>query len=68
MKQHECAATKICKKCGTEKSVSEFHSYFDNRKNKSYLKANCKSCYNQQLSSAYLLNEDARVKKLAKQA
>jgi hypothetical protein len=68
MKQHECAATKLCKTCNTEKSVSEYHSYFDNRKGKTYLKGKCKLCENAKEKERYNSNEQARLFKLANQA
>jgi hypothetical protein len=68
MKQHECAATKICSTCKEEKSISDFHSYFDNRKGKAYLKGKCKLCENAKEKERYNSNEKARLLKLANQA
>lgn len=68
MKRHECAATKVCIKCDVEKSVSEFHTYFDNRKGKTYVKGTCKTCNNLAEKKSYHANSIKKAEKLAKQA
>jgi len=52
--------TKICSKCGKEKSVEAFGKYFDNRDGKYYYKSKCKICLKEYQKQWYENNKEHR--------
>ena len=59
--------TKICKKCGIEKSIDNFRNKFEKRFNKSYLYSYCKEC-EKKYHKQYQKENKEKIKKYNKKA
>jgi len=58
--------TRICKKCGVEKSIDEFSARFNKKYNKYYIRYECKECqreYSRENTKRYYKTEQGKHKK-----
>ena len=68
MKQHECAATKVCNECKEEKNLTEFYTRWNRKRTERQAKAKCKDCANKLSRDEYSSNPEKREKILSRQA